>query len=171
MEGQEERQVCPTCPTAHGASSHQALGTLPLIAHTRDTTTHHMHRLGSHQLQAGSKQHWEPKATLWTSRSLSSQTMWHFLHYFPSRASLKWHAICIQSEKPHFVIRKLKFPASCPQPCTPWTLTSPSPLCAGSAASPASTDDPMGPCFLKPHFVEIKGYCAIPLSMLITGMI
>lgn len=65
-------------------------------------------RLGSPWLQAGSKRCQQPKATLQASHGLSLQTMQCFLQYFPSRASLKRHIICIQSEKPHFVMKTLR---------------------------------------------------------------
>lgn len=94
--GKERAGVCPARPAAPAATG------------PGDAATPHMHRLGSHWLQAGSKRCQQPEVTLQASHGLPLQTMQHFLQYFPSRASLKRYIICIQSEKPHFVIKTLR---------------------------------------------------------------
>lgn len=103
-------EVTPSSTAGRGAGG-RGKGSVPWCQRPPwpgDTVAPHTHRRASRWLRAGSKWHREPKVTLWASCDLPLQAMRRFHHYFPSRAGWKWHTICIQSEKPHFVTRKLR---------------------------------------------------------------
>lgn len=92
----------------------------------------------------------------------------HFLHYFPRRASCKWHTTCIQREKISFCHQKAveKFPASYLQAHASWTLICPQSLCGGSNTSPARQWPATGTWFFETPFWEDEtGLCCSPLCV------
>lgn len=155
--------------TSHLTPAHSASSYWP---HHSNTTASHMHHLSSHRIQAGSKQHWEPKASLWASRSLLLQNISAAFSSLLSQQDQFEVAQHLHSEikKTSFCHQKAVegFPASYLQAHAHWTLIGPHLLCGSSNASPAGTGQPPGFAFLKPHFVRMGEGCVVPLSVFIT---
>lgn len=89
----------------------------------------------------------------------------HFLHYFPSRASLKRRNICIQREKNSFCHQKAveKFTASYLQAHAHWTLICPHLLCGSSNVSSTRHWPATGSWFFESPFCEDgRGLCCSP---------
>lgn len=156
MEQKGEEKVHPTWP----------LPMAPAATGRGNAAAPHMHHLSSHRLQAGSKWHREPKASLQASCGLLLQKMQHFLHYFSSRASSKWHTTHSERKKFSFRHQKAveKFPASHLQAHAPWTLICPHLLCGSSNPSPARQWPATGTWFFEtPFWEDERGLCCSPL--------
>lgn len=147
---------------AHSASSYWP--------HHSNTTASHVHHLSSHWIQAGSKQHWEPKVSLWASCSLLLQKISAAFSSLLSQQGQFEVTQHLHSErkKTSFCHQKAVdgFPASYLQAHAHWTLIGPHLLCGSSNASPARHWPATESCFLETPFCEDgRGLCCSPLCV------
>lgn len=146
-------------PRGPGTGSHQGPGTLPLLTRTGSAAA------GFRQAAHGARSQRRPcrqvAACLYRQCSVCFITFPVGPVWSGTPFAFRVKNLILSSESWGEVSSEL----------SPGTLTPPSLLCTSSAASPASTDQPTGPGFSKPHFVRTKGGWAVPLSVLITATV